>query len=351
MLSASAKGHGADCYSFPRNAKVFTVRKTLSILAAGLVVAGLAACSSGAPTQTATPVANACQNVKAGDASNSIKVEGKFGATPTVTVPAPLKTTDIERTLVIKGSGAEVKGGDSIGIALAAYNGMTGKELTPAAGFDGQAAQPIQVNDKVYVPGLVRAVECLPLKSRVVLTATAKEAFGGIDVSKLNLKATDSVVFVADLISKTPPPPKVPTMATGKPVAPSPGFPTVKLGKDGAPTVTIPKSAPPTVTKFTILKQGDGTAVQSTDTVTIQYSGLLWRNGQVFDSTWTKGQPYTGVASQFVAGFTKALIGQKVGSQIIMIIPPADGYGAQGNGEIKGTDTMVFVVDILKATR
>jgi peptidylprolyl isomerase len=338
----------------PRIAKVFTVRKTLSILAAGLVVAGLAACSSGAPTSSSTPTATgastACVNVKSGDASKSVTVAGDFGATPKVTFKSPLKATDLQRSVVIKGDGAEVKGGDSIGIALAAYNGTTGKELTPAAGFDGQPAQPIQVNDKVYVPGLVRAVECLPLKSRVVLTATAKEAFGNIDLSKVNLKATDSIVFVADLISKTPPPPKVPTMATGKPVAPPAGFPTVTLAKDGAPTVTIPKSAPPTATKVAVLKQGDGASVKATDTVTIQYSGLLWRNGQVFDSTWTKGQPYTGVASQFVPGFTKALVGQKVGSQVIVIIPPADGYGAQGNADIKGTDTMVFVVDILNAT-
>ena len=36
---------------------------------------------------------------------------------------------------------------------------------------------------------------------------------------------------------------------------------------------------------------------------------------------------------------------------MIAIIPPADGYGAQGCGEIKGTDTMVFVIDILKTAR
>ncbi|MBW8872546.1 MAG: FKBP-type peptidyl-prolyl cis-trans isomerase, partial [Leifsonia sp.] len=68
------------------------------------------------------------------------------------------------------------------------------------------------------------------------------------------------------------------------------------------------------------------------------------------DATWTRGAPYTNTASGFVPGFTKALVGQKVGSQVIAVIPPADGYGSAGNGDIKGTDTMVFVVDILKAT-
>ena len=321
------------------------MRKTLSLLAAAAVVAGLAACSSSAPTSTATAASNACQNVAAGTASKSVKVGGSFGATPTVTFGSPLKTTDLERSVVIKGSGAEVKGGDSIDIGLAAYNGTTGKALTTAAGFDGQAPQTIQVNDQAFVPGLVRAVECLPLKSRVVLTATAKEAFGSVDISKLSLKSTDSVVFVADLYDK------LPTRATGKSVTPPADFPVVKLGSTGEPSITIPKADPPTQTKIAVLKQGDGEVVQSGDTVTVQYKGVLWKNGKMFDSSWSRGTPASFATTGVVAGFQKALEGQKVGSQVIAIVPPADGYGAQGSGEITATDTMVFVVDILKTSR
>jgi len=39
-----------------------------------------------------------------------------------------------------------------------------------------------------------------------------------------------------------------------------------------------------------------------------------------------------------------------VGSRILLVLPPADGYGAQGNPpKIAGDDTLVFVVDILAA--
>ncbi|MDQ1513016.1 MAG: hypothetical protein QOC59_858, partial [Microbacteriaceae bacterium] len=50
--------------------------------------------------------------------------------------------------------------------------------------------------------------------------------------------------------------------------------------------------------------------------------------------------------------FRKALVGQKVGSQVVAIVPPAEGYGKAGGagGAIKGTDVMVFVVDILATT-
>lgn len=334
-LSAEAEADAADCS---------IVRRTLSIVTAALVVAGLAACSSSSPEPSATSTAAAasCQNLKSGDTSKAVKVEGDFHKAPTVTFATPLKATDLQRSVVITGKGAEAKAGSSVDIALAAYSGATGKELTAATGFDDQAAQTITVDDTQYVPGLVRAVECLKVGSRVVLTGTAKEAFGNADLTQLGLKATDTVVFVADLVDLPP------TRANGKSVAPEAGFPTVKLSKTGEPSITIPKADPPTETKVAVLKQGDGETVAASDTVTIQYKGVLWRNGEMFDATWTRGAAYTGAVSGFVPGFTKALVGQKVGSQVIAIIPPADGYGTAGSGEIKGTDTMVFVIDILK---
>ena len=52
-----------------------------------------------------------------------------------------------------------------------------------------------------------------------------------------------------------------------------------------------------------------------------------------------------------IPGWDEALVGQTVGSQVLVIVPPNKGYGANGNpsGGIKGTDTLVFVVDILDA--
>ena len=51
-------------------------------------------------------------------------------------------------------------------------------------------------------------------------------------------------------------------------------------------------------------------------------------------------------------GFGKALVGHRVGSQVVAIVPPSEGYGSKGSasGGIKGTDVMVFVVDILATT-
>jgi peptidylprolyl isomerase len=324
-----------------------SLKALTATVGAALLISGLAACSSSSePTSSATPAANACQNVKSGATSTSVKVTGDYRATPKVSFPTPLKATDVERTVVVTGKGTEVKGGSSVDIALAAYNGTTGKELTASQGFDTSAPATIQVDDKAFVPGLVRAVECLHVGSRVVLTAPAKDAFGNQNLSQVGLTAKDSVVFVADVVDLPP------TRANGKAVTPPAGFPTVKLNaKTGEPTITIPKADPPKETKIALLKQGDGETVQPGDTVTVQYKGVLWRNGQMFDSSWSRGAPASFQTTGVVAGFKKALEGQKVGSQVIAVIPPADGYGAAGNGDIKGTDTIVFVIDILKTSR
>lgn len=325
------------------------VRRSLSVLTAALVVAGLAACSSSSPAPSASSTAKAasCQNVKSGSVSDSVKVSGAFHQTPTVTFTTPLKATDIQRTVVTKGAGKKVAAGETAGLALAAYDGTTGKELAAPEGFGDQAAVDAPVDDTKWLPGFVRGVECLPVGSRVVVTSTAEQAFGQA-YSQLGLKQTAPVVLLADIVNI---PPKLPTKANGTPVAPTAGFPTVKLSKTGEPTITVPKADPPTETRVAQLKKGSGETVLPGDTVTVQYKGVLWRNGQVFDSSWSRGQTASFQTTQVVKGFQKALEGQTVGSQVIAIVPPADGYGSAGQGDIKPTDTMVFVVDILGTTR
>ncbi len=86
----------------------------------------------------------------------------------------------------------------------------------------------------------------------------------------------------------------------------------------------------------------------------MQYTGAIWKNGKVFDSSW-KGNgsvQFPIGAGQVIAGWDEGLVGQTVGSQVLLVIPPDKGYGAAGqpSAGIKGTTTLVFVVDILAAT-
>jgi peptidylprolyl isomerase len=57
-------------------------------------------------------------------------------------------------------------------------------------------------------------------------------------------------------------------------------------------------------------------------------------------------------AGRVIPAWDKGLVGKKIGSQVLLIVPPGEGYGAEGAPSvgISGTDTLVFVVDILDAS-
>ena len=129
----------------------------------------------------------------------------------------------------------------------------------------------------------------------------------------------------------------------------------MKLASNGKPTITVPSgAAAPTQLVVQPLIKGDGPVVKSGQTVSVQYTGVIWDTGKQFDSSWDRGSPFeTAIGTQSViAGWDEGIVGQTVGSQVLLVVPPDKGYGAAGQSSagIKGTDTLVFVVDILAAT-
>lgn len=125
---------------------------------------------------------------------------------------------------------------------------------------------------------------------------------------------------------------------------------TVSGGFGSTPKVTIPPTKPPAKLTERTLVQGKGAVVAGGDTLVANYVGETWANKKVFDSSFSRGEPAGFVIGkgQVIPGWDKTLVGQKVGSRVLLTIPPADGYGANGNSQagISGTDTLVFVVDL-----
>jgi peptidylprolyl isomerase len=126
-------------------------------------------------------------------------------------------------------------------------------------------------------------------------------------------------------------------------------------GFDATPRLSIPaKSAPGTLTQQTLIR-GAGPKVASGDTLIANYVGQTWapKDGKpnVFDSSFKRGSPAAFVigAGAVIPGWDKTLVGKKIGSEVLLTIPPADGYGAKGqpSAGIRGTDTLVFVVDLV----
>jgi peptidylprolyl isomerase len=86
------------------------------------------------------------------------------------------------------------------------------------------------------------------------------------------------------------------------------------------------------------------------DLLVANYLGQIWR-GKVFDNSYDRRRPaaFPIGLGQVIPGWDETLVGATIGSRVLLSIPPAKGYGSTGNPQagIKGTDTLVFVVDLL----
>ncbi|GAB2696323.1 peptidylprolyl isomerase [Microbacterium marinum] len=304
------------------------LRPLAALSAAAVSALLLAGCASGeaAPSPSGTAAANLCDAAAAsGSASDSVKVSGDVGEAAEATFDTPIAPEDLEVTVLDEGDGEAVEAGEFISYAMTAYNGETGEPLA-TVGYEPGELLPSQLAADT-IQGQVFG--CGHVGKRVVAAFPATESAG-------------SEVYVLDLLGT------VPTAASGDAQEPVAGMPTVKLADDGAPSITIPEGDAPTETEIATLKQGDGYEIKKGDYALIQYTGVRWSNGETFDSTWDGGAPIAYPTTNYVAGFQKALEGQKVGSQVLVVIPPAEGYGEGTINEedLKG-ETIVFVVDIL----
>jgi len=324
------------------------VRKAIPFLLTIGVVASLAAC---APAESTTAEESGdCVPTTSGSASESIVASGDFGTKPTVEIDLPTDVSETERSVSIVGDGDVVAvSGATAYVQYTVYSGTTGEELLSTTYQDaGEEALPIDA--ELYLVGLIKTLECSTAGSRVVGVIPSTESFAD-EASRAEVfgSADDDIVFVADVVSVSPPADPALPRADGEDQPAVEGFPTVELDEDGRPTITIPSTDAPTELQVAVLKQGDGATVEENSDVVVHYVGMNWTTGEIFDESWARGEASTFNTGQVVSGFKTALEGQQVGSQIIAVLPPSEGYGEAGNSGagIAGTDTIVFVVDIL----
>lgn len=322
------------------------MRRTLAIIAVLGATLGLAACTDGASDAASpTPTATALGCASEGEATAAVQASGDFAVKPVTVFPTPMSVEETERSTLIEGTGAEVAEGDTVLVDYTLYNGTSGAEFSASSYASGGRAA-FEVDTEQYLAGLVKAVNCTTVGSRVVAVVPPEDAFGEEGSAELGIAASDSIVMVIDVEAI------VPTAATGEPQPTVDGLPTVALAEDGTPTITVPDAPAPAELQLGVLKKGDGQTVADGDSLIVQYQGVVWGTGEVFDQSWGKGTPASFGTGDVIEGFKEAMVGQTVGSQVLVVIPPAKGYGEAGNANagISGTDTLVFVVDILAVT-
>jgi FKBP-type peptidyl-prolyl cis-trans isomerase len=301
-----------------------------------------------APLLAVAPLAVAACG-SSGSSTPTVTVSGSFGKSPAITIPNQSAGSNLTVKTLIKGNGPALSKSDAFvgNYAVYIWSGKTHK----LAQSTFQTKTP-QLFSGTLLPGLETALQGKTMGSRVLAVIPPKDGYGKTGNSSAGVSATDTLVFVIDMIKEFP----NDAAATGSQVSNGGGsLPTVTAKSGAAPVIKIPSHNPPSGLITKTLIKGSGPVVAKGQTVVTQYVGSIWRTGKVFDSSWSRGEPFGftigATPSQVITGWDKGLVGQTVGSRVMLIVPPADGYGKTGSSQagIKGTDVLVFVVDILGA--
>jgi FKBP-type peptidyl-prolyl cis-trans isomerase len=310
-----------------------------SLLVPLVACVALAGCGSSSPSSTA------------GNANASVTVSGAFNTAPKVSIPHEAPSAKLDYHTAIKGAGSKLVAGDSTLANVSIYK-WSGKKSTLLDSTYTSGAQLIPPS--MGLPGLATAMQGSTLGSRIVAVLPPKYGYGTSGNSSIGITGKDTMVWVLDLLQQYAPD----ASATGTRVSAGGGkLPLVSSPQAGAaPTIMIPKNSPPSKLSVTTLVKGTGPKLKAGDAVVAQYVGVNWRTVKVFSESWPstsqpQGAPFSfQLGGQVITGWNDGLPGVTVGSRVMLVIPPALGYGPSGgqaSAGIKKTDTLVFVIDVL----
>ena len=277
--------------------------------------------------------------MKASDNFDKVNVSGSFGKAPKVKVDSPWAIDKTRTKVLDAGNGPVVGEGQSVEVNYYGVNGRTGKTFDESF----SRGQPIAFSLAQVVPGFSKGLVGQRQGSRVLIAMPGKDGYDPMGGNpQAGIEVGDTLIFVVDVVGGQLSGPE------GATVQPKAGLPTV-TENSGKPEITIPESAPPTALEVQPLIKGKGKKVAANDTITFNYLWVRWSDGKVLEQTYG-AKPATTELSGLLPGMAKGLEGQTVGSRVLLVIPPADGY-PDGNAtpSVKPGETLVILVDLLFA--
>lgn len=314
------------------------MRKTSAVLATlSLALVALTGCT--APSTYNGAVCD--REGSAGDIDAVANVTGEVGETPKIEVFSPATTQETSFTDLVVGDGVPLATPlQNAVIEISLFGGESGDEIFTTGYVEDQAPLVSIGHWANQVPAFEQILECATGGSRV-LAVVSPEDFGAENLAGFELAQDESVVAVFDILESFP------SRASGSlQFNAAQGMPTVVRAPDGRPGIIVPDSAPPTAVEAQTLIKGDGETVAEGDVLLVNYTGVTWAEKTVFDSSWDRGAAVFDLAG-LIPGFSEGMVGQTVGSQVLVVVPPEFGYGEAGSGAVPPDSTLVFVVDIL----
>lgn len=309
----------------------------------------LAACSnpaatppptvSATPTASPTPTATPTSSVKVQDSLDAITVTGKPLKQPTVKVKTPFAIDKTRVEVLDQGTGYKALADGSVTIHYYGVDGRTGKT------FDESYSRgtPATFSLAQVIAGFKDGLTGQRAGSRVLIAMPGKDGYdaaGGN--SSAGIEVGDTLIFVVDILAVSVNQPE------GKVLTPPSGLPKVTGSAADKPTVTIPSGSAPTKMSSTVLIEGTGPKVSKSETITARYVGYSWKTGKLIDDGFAT--PTSGTLGNLIPGWNTGLEGKRVGSRVLLVLPPADGFPeGSNNPPVQAGDTVVYVVDLLFA--
>lgn len=309
------------------------MRKIPALVVTVGLLASMTACST-----TAGPGSTGCPPT--GDAASVVTATGDFGTKPDVDVPTPIVTKKTEVSTLIEGDGQRLVDGTPVVIDYTLFDGSTGQELEDS-GYDGSTNVPLTVGGQTLAP-LVDALECSTVGSRVAVAVKASDLSASINGAAATPNDDPDAAYVAVVDVKR----AFLAKADGALQLGANGLPAVVTAPDGAPGITIPVGDAPADEVVHLVRKGHGTTLTADDTAVVQFTAVTWSQpSTVAGSTWTNGGSATPVDlgdEQIPDDIRSALVGQQVGSQVMVVLPAS----AESGGS-----AYVYVFDVLGAIR
>ncbi|MFE6621010.1 FKBP-type peptidyl-prolyl cis-trans isomerase [Streptomyces sp. NPDC008086] len=330
-------------------------RSLLIAVPAGMVT--LAACGDDKDDKASdsaspsTPATSAVPSPKIVDGPlPAITAGTKFGEKPTVAKGSGDPSKDLAVKTVIAGNGKTMAENDFV---VANYLGQiwsTGKSFDNS--YDKKKPLLIQLAEGSVIAGWRYGLAGRKAGSRVQMAIPPTWGYGPQGNPDAGIKGTDTLVFVIDVQEAF----NAKSSAKGEAVAQDDvDLPKVGTNTDGkAPSLTVPKTDAPKKLVTAYVLEGDGAEVKAEQAVLCQFKGVVWDSGKEFESSYRQGQLSQFALPQMeqvVKGLAQGLVGKKVGSRVLVVVPPDLAYGdtPPSGGVIKKGSTLVFSVDILAA--
>ena len=272
--------------------------------------------------------------------------EGKDGQ-PKLDVRTPYTVSETTVQVLSEGDGREAAEGDQVVTQILLVNGRSGNTIDSS--YERRQPLTFQLQAGGVLRGLYSALLGQTAGSRIALAIPPAEGFGTQGNQQFGVEPNDTLVAVMDIERVT----EVPESAEGK-GKPGPGdLPELRVGGDNIPKEFVADGDEPEQVKELVAAPiivGEGPKVQPGQSLTVHYLGQLYPDGAIFDQSWDK-QPFgfqVGTGG-VIPGWDQGLVGQRVGSRVLLAVPSDLGYGKQGSQDVPPNADLIYVIDILAA--